>query len=313
MAFSEITTEQRILYKKNLKEALALKKLKLSANFTREAWDGGDEAHVVDIYKTSGARKNAPEGSVTPEMNMDVEPVMLQKDRWDDGFKIKKAHQFAMLQDLTSTFYTQMMTNIRRGAEYDTCLGAFFKPRIVKNTDGSTTTVNYDNTQGNAVAVNFGGSNSGLTLGKLARGIRLLVDNDVNIEDYDIQMVLTADEAESLFNEEKLQNRDYIVFKADGEMQSALKGLNVPSYRGIMFHVLNDRYNKLAVTGQSTYRRLPMFTAEHMHYIEYGDIAGNLALDPAHSFIPTGHAEQFVGAGRSQDKGVVEITVLKTT
>jgi hypothetical protein len=160
---------------------------------------------------------------------------------FDWGDLIDKIDKVRMLIDPTSP-YTRNAVNALGRAIDDVILGGGVSGEgsITSYGDGSsgamfgtaytgksgTTAVSFPSSQ--VVALNFGGSNSGLTLAKLIEGKRLIKTANVDLDVEELYMAITAKGEADLLNTTQVTSADYNTVKA-------LVNGDVDTFLGITF------------------------------------------------------------------------------
>lgn len=251
----------------------------------------GDSAAFFEVIGTVEGRVRTTRGADTPIMDTTHDKRWVDPVDYEWGTLIDKQDRLRMLLDPTSTY-------VRRGAaamnrlRADSIISAFFASAKTGAKGGTTLT--FTNDGGNTVAVDFDGSNNGLTVTKLIEGRRFLESEEVD-PNAAIFCAITAKQHSELLAQTQVVNKDY-------NSAPVIENGQVRSLLGVNF----IRDNGLAVDG-SSYRRVPMWVQSGMHYGSWMEAAGQVYPRPDKSNNTQVLVEMTGGASRADGAKVVEI------
>ena len=202
-----------------------------------------------------------------------------------DSFEAAQA-----LIDPTNTYVQNFVDALSRDRD-DVIIGAMFADAFTGK--AGTTVVSFPGA--NQVAVNFGGSNVGLTIEKLIEARRLLLkyQNQPGREPWYI--AITSQQLSDLLNSTKVQSADYNSVKAlvQGEIDTFL---------GFKF----KSTERLLVDG-SGHQRVPVWVKSGVLHATGIEIATDVARRSDKSFNWYAYAKAMFGATRMQENKVIEI------
>ncbi len=169
-----------------------------------------------------------------------------------------------ILTDPNGIYVTNAVAAANR--KFDDRIGNAFFASAQTGVTGGTSTV-FDATN-QVVGVNVGGTASGLNVAKLERGRRILLSNEVALEDEPIFVGITAIDHESLLNEIQVISLDFnreVAYDANGIIKS---------WRGFNFiHSERSWITTTATDDQSgTSRQLPMWVKSGMYLGVWNEI-----------------------------------------
>ena len=169
-----------------------------------------------------------------------------------------------ILTDPNGIYVTNAVAAANR--KFDDRIGNAFFASAQTGVTGGTSTV-FDATN-QVVGVNVGGTASGLNVAKLERGRRILLSNEVALEDEPIFVGITAIDHESLLNEIQVISLDFnreVAYDANGIIKS-WRGFNfIHSERSWITTTATDDQS-----GQS--RQLPMWVKSGMYLGVWNEI-----------------------------------------
>ncbi len=169
-----------------------------------------------------------------------------------------------ILTDPNGIYVTNAVAAANR--KFDDRIGNAFFASAQTGVTGGTSTV-FDATN-QVVGVNVGGTASGLNVAKLERGRRILLSNEVALEDEPIFVGITAIDHESLLNEIQVISLDFnreVAYDANGIIKS---------WRGFNFiHSERSWITTTATDDQSgASRQLPMWVKSGMYLGVWNEI-----------------------------------------
>lgn len=205
-----------------------------------------------------------------------------------------------ILTDPNGIYVTNSVAAANR--KFDDRIGNAFFASAMTGVQGATATT-FDSTN-QVVGVNIGGTASGLNVAKLERGRRILMSNEVALEDEQIYIAITAIDHESLMNEIQVISSDFndkIAYDENGIIKY---------WRG--FHFVHSERSWL--TGVSTddqsgsSRQLPMWVKSGMHLGIWNDIETSIDVRADLQGRPwQAYTKMSANATRTEEKKVVKI------
>lgn len=293
--YGPITEEYRLTYQENVRLATQQKTSSLMPGFVPHTGLSGRAAKMLDLIGETDAREDAPDGGDTPDIGGSHEQTWLSPRRLDWGKLFKKEDDIKAGVSYTSSYVQAGAAAIVRGGEKIRAQ-AFFGNRKTGQ-DGTTTTA-WDSTGrlvAKTVGSSDGGTNVGMNVKKILRALRLLEDQDVNVEDVPIFCALDPLGLEELYYDLTYVSTDYrskAVFE-EKRVRSILGVTILPTTR------IPDY--------DSSNRRAPLWALGAMHEGEFSPVTTNLQLNPSKQYRPHAYIEKWMGATRGEDKLLVEI------
>jgi hypothetical protein len=170
---------------------------------------------------------------------------------------------------------------------------AFFGTSLTGKT--GTTSTTFPSTQ--QVAVNFGASaNTGLTVAKLREAKRILMANEVDLENDPIYCAVTATQHDNLLAEAQVISQDY----NDGLV---LKEGKIQRFLGFDFV-----HTELLALDTNSYRRVPCWSKSGMHLGIWGDVTTDVDRRKDLQGLPWQiYVYLTAGSCRTEEKKVVEV------
>lgn len=245
-----------------------------------------DQVGAVNAVKRT--TRYAPQGRTdTPTdrrwvypVDYDVPPQMV------DSFD-----KLRLINDPKSPFVETAVYALGRGMD-DEIVTAFFGDAKTGETGATTTSF----PAGQQVDVSVGGTTSGLNVAKLRNAKKILMANQVDLDNDPIYCVITSTQHDNLLNEIQIISRDY-------NQTPVLVNGKVQSFMGFNFIVCE----RLGLDG-SSYRRIPVFAKSGMHLGIWGDIRTDISERKDLTGLPWQvYATMTCGATRLEEKKVVEI------
>lgn len=180
---------------------------------------------------------------------------------------------------------------------------AFFASAQTGVTGGTSTTFPTSTTT-NVVGVNTGGTASNLNVAKLEAGRRMLLASEVDLENDELYVAITATEHQSLLNEIQVISLDF-----NDKPVIDSKGL-IRQWRGINFiHSEMSWLTTTATDDQSgASKQIPMWVKSAMYFGVWGDIATDISQRKDLRSLPYQiYTTLTCNATRIQEAGVVKI------
>jgi hypothetical protein len=185
----------------------------------------------------------------------------------------------------------------------DAVIAAAFFATAKTGEQGATSTIFPTSTSTNVVGVNTGGTASNLNVAKLRAARKLLMSQEVGLEDgEELYCAITATEHDALLNEIQVINNDY-----RAQSSAVLENGEVKRFLGINFII----YNSLA-TGtddqSGTSKQIPVWAKSGMHLGMWQDLQVNVSQRNDLSGMPWQvYTTMSIGATRIEEKKVVKI------
>jgi len=205
-----------------------------------------------------------------------------------------------ILTDPNGIYVTNAVAAANR--KFDDRIGAAFFAAAQTGVAGATSTA-FDTTN-QVVGVSVGGTTSGLNVAKLERGRRILLSNEVALEDEPIYVGITAIDHESLLNEIQVISMDF-----NREVAYDNNGI-IKQWRG--FNFIHSERSWITTTatddaaGQS--RQLPMWVKSGMHLGIWNDIETAIDVRADIQSRPwQAYTKMSANATRLEEKRVVKI------
>ncbi|MES1993146.1 MAG: phage capsid protein [Pseudomonadota bacterium] len=205
-----------------------------------------------------------------------------------------------ILTDPNGIYVTNAVAAANR--KFDDRIGTAFFAAAQTGVAGTTSTV-FDSTN-QVVGVNVGGTASGLNVAKLERGRRLLLSNEVALEDEQIFVAITAVDHESLMNEIQVISSDFNTQPAYDQ-----NGI-IKFWRG--FHFIHSERSWITTTAtddqSGTSRALPMWVKSGMYLGVWNEIETAIDVRADIQSRPwQAYTKMSANATRIEEKKVVKI------
>lgn len=256
----------------------------------------GKQASPVDQIGAIVAQKVtsrfAPMGRVdAPTDRRWVFPVDYDLPQLIDSFD-----KLRLLTDPASSYVTNSTYAMGR-AQDDEIIAAFFADAKTGE-QGGTTTAFATATQ--TVGVNTGGSASNLNVAKLRAGKKILMANEVDIDNDPIYCVITADEHDALLNEIQVVSTDF-------NSKPVLVDGKVQQFLGINF-IHCERLQTGTDDAAGTSTMVPMYAKSGMYMGMWNDISTDVSQRKDLQGLPyQAYAYGTFGATRLEEKKVVRV------
>ena len=175
----------------------------------------------------------------------------------------------------------------------DEIISAFFATSKTGE-NGSTNTV-FD-TANQQIAATFGSTGAtGLNISKLREAKKILMANEVDIDNDPLFVIITAEQHDDLLNEAQAISLDY-------NTRPVLVDGKITAFMGFNF----IHTERLGVDG-SSYRRVPAFAKSGMHLGMWNDINTMISERADKGYATQVYVKGTFGATRTEEKKVVEI------
>lgn len=268
----------------------------------------GQGASPADYVGPMIANYNPARLASTPINNATVTRRWVYPTYFDNAVQIAK-------QDVTRVFnggqlqtgYAENQALAMGRAVDDLICQAFFATSVTGINAGSTEAF----PAGNQVADNFGAAAAtGLTVGKLIEGRRILKSGGVDLDTAELYSILHSSDESFLLKQIEIRSREYNdkYILVDGRLRE---------YMGIKFVDLdftNSTYYPLSAIANisSADRLVPLWDKNSMHLGEWApiEVEGSYRSDLSYAWQMYTHAE--VGSTRLQSAGVVQMATTGT-
>lgn len=183
----------------------------------------------------------------------------------------------------------------------DEILGAFYG--VAKTGENGTTNTNFD-TSNQIVGPNVGGTSSGLNVAKLREAKRILMANNVDLENEPINCVITSKEHDSLLNEIQIISTDF-------NDRPVLMDGRIQRFLGINFYHMEfsdtTAFDNASAMLNSTNRYVPIFTPKAMHLGLWNDTEAKMSERDDKGYATQVYLRSTVGATRIDEKRIVRV------
>ena len=226
----------------------------------------------------------------TPHARRKITPIPWQ---WAD--LIDRADKLRMLNDPQGT-YTQIAVASLNRRKDDHIINGFFGTAYTGKT--GTTPVTYPTAATHVVPINLSGSNEGLTINKLIRAKKLLIDLDVDLDVEELYCAVNGKALEDLLKTTQVTSSDYNTVKA------LVQG-DVDTFMGFKF----KKTNRLLLDG-SGYIRIPAWCKSGMMLATADDMTVKVDQLPTKNYSTQVYVGADMGATRMEETKVIEIKIL---
>ena len=287
----QVTTHFVQQYTTNVQLLLQQKGSKLRDAVTVGSYTGKAAKAIEQVGPVSAQKRTVRHGDTplisTPADARWVFPVDYEwADLIDDQDKLR------MLIDPTSSYAQNGAYALGRAMD-DEIIAAFFGTSKTGE-NGSTNTV-FD-TSNQQVSVSAGSTGAtGLNISKLREAKRILMANEVDIDNDPLFVILTAQQHDDLLNEAQAISLDY-------NTRPVLVDGRITAFMGFNF----IHTERLGVDG-SNYRRVPAFAKSGMHMGMFNDISTMISERADKGYATQVYVKGTFGATRTEEGKVVEI------
>ena len=251
----------------------------------------GKAAKAVEQIGAVNPVKNQGRHSDTPLISTPADARWVFPNDYDWADLIDDQDKLRMLIDPTSSYIQNGVYALGRAQDAE-ILDAFFG--TAKTGENGSTSTSFDS--GQVVAVGTGSSAAtGLNIAKLRAAKKLLMANNVDIENDPLYCAITAADHDALLNEAQVISMDY-------NAKPVLVDGRVTSFMGFNFI-----HTELINTDASGYKRLPVWAKSGMHLGMWNDIKTSVdrRADKRNSYQV--YVTGTYGATRLEEKKIVEI------
>lgn len=252
----------------------------------------GKQAAVVDQYAPVNARRRT--GRNEPLTGMDTQNdrrwVLPNDYDWDE--RVDNFDKLRLIVDPMSSYVQNGVYAMGRAMDAE-IITAFFGTAKTGETGSTSTT--FPSTQ--QVAVDVGAAAAtGLNVAKLRAAKKILLANEVDIENDPLYIAITAEQHDDLLGDPNINSKDYNdrPVLVDGKVTSFM-GFNFVHIEGLS-------------TDTSSYRRIPVWAKSGMHLGMWNDITTDISQRKDLSSLPWQvYVYGTFGATRTEEKKIVEI------
>lgn len=310
----DLQTYQVLQFTQNVEQLLQQKGMKLP-QYCAQGTYVGKAGTVVDQVGTVGVIRDRARITDTPHLSLPSDRRWVYPHTVTSSTLIDNLDVIRMLQDMKSPYSIAIAEAIGRAIDDE--IGASFFGNAMTGEQGLTTTAFPAAQQ---VGVNVGGTNSGLNVPKLRAAKRLLMQSGLDLARERVYCAITAVEHDNLLGELQVTNLDY-------NSQPTLVDGRVTQFLGFNFVQVEWQATMTdGVTAQyplslpyiapgglaSTTRNIPVWVQSGVHFGRWGGLESRVDPRPDKNYNWQLWSETTVGAVRTQEKKVVEITCLST-
>lgn len=288
-----VTDAHRIIYRDQTTLAIQERFRQFDDFFTYLDGMAGKQVQVTDIIGPTAARRNAPEGGDTPDIEGTHEPVWVRPERIDWGRLIRKEDQIKALTDFKSEYVQGGASAYVR--EHNAILAsALFGPRLIGNEVPVSTAW-----AGRTVPVDLvaPATPAGMSVRKILNGIQLMETDDITIEEESLALAMTAVENEQLYTDVTYVSKDY---RSEAQLDDLSKRVKA------IFGIPIITTKRLGLYDANTYQA-GLFCKSGMHWGPFMPMDIKSAQNPSKQFREHVYIEGWEAATRSEDYKVVKI------
>ncbi len=278
-------------YRSNIELLLQQMGSRLRKAVTEDAYKGEQARAVQQLQKTAAVKRTTRHADtpLIPTVH-DARWVFPVDYEWAD--LIADIDVLRMLDDPQSSYAMNAAMALGRSIDEE-IIEAFFGDSKT-GANGSTTT-SFPAGQIVGVQVGGGGSDTGLNVEKLRNAKKILMANDVDIDNEEFFLAITAEQHDDLFAETQAISLDFNTrpVLVDGKISS--------------FFGFNFIHTELLQNTADPYRRVPAWVKSGMHLGVWNDMKTRIDERADKSFETQVFASETIGATRLEEGKVVEI------
>jgi hypothetical protein len=290
MSFN-VTTHFVQQYTTNVQMLLQQKGSKLRNTVSAGSYVG-KAAKAVEQIGPVNAQKRTIRHADTPLISTPADARWVFPSDYEWADLIDDQDKLRMLIDPQSAYAQNGAYALGRAMD-DEIVGAFFGTAKTGE-NGSTDTVFATASQTVLQGVGSTGA-TGLNIAKLREAKRILMANEVDIDNEQLFVVITAQQHDDLLNEAQAISLDY-------NTRPVLVDGKITAFMGFNF----VHCERLPVDGD-TYRRVPAYAKSGMHLGMYNDINTQISTRDDKGYATQVYVKGTFGATRTEEKKVVEI------
>jgi hypothetical protein len=290
MSFN-VTTHFVQQYTTNVQLLLQQKGSKLRGTVSTGSYSG-KAAKAVEQVGAVNAQKRTQRHGDTPLISTPSDARWIYPVDYEWADLIDDQDKLRMLIDPQSSYAQNGAYALGRAMD-DEIISAFFGTAKTGE-NGSTSTVFATGTQQIAVATGSTGA-TGLNIAKLREAKKILMENEVDIDNEQLFCVITAEQHDDLLNEAQAISLDY-------NTRPVLVDGRITAFMGFNF----VHCERLGVDG-SSYRRVPVYAKSGVHLGMWNDINTQISERADKGYSTQVYCKGTFGATRTEEKKVVEI------
>jgi hypothetical protein len=286
----EITTHFVQQYTTNVQLLLQQKGSKLRNAVTVGSYTGKAAKAIEQVGPVTAQKRTTRHGD-TPLISTPADARWVFPNDYEWADLIDDQDKLRMLIDPTSSYAQNGAYALGRAMD-DEIISAFFGTSKTGE-NGSTNTI-FDSNNVVAVATGAVGA-TGLNISKLREAKKILMANEVDIDNDPLFVILTAEQHDDLLNEAQAISLDY-------NTRPVLVDGKITAFMGFNF----IHTERLGVDG-SSYRRVPAFAKSGMHLGMFNDVSTMISERDDKSYATQVYVKGTFGATRTEEGKVVEI------
>jgi hypothetical protein len=290
MSFN-VTTHFVQQYTTNVQLLLQQKGSKLRGTVSTGSYSG-KAAKAVEQVGAVNAQKRTQRHGDTPLISTPSDARWIYPVDYEWADLIDDQDKLRMLIDPQSSYAQNGAYALGRAMD-DEIISAFFGTAKTGE-NGSTSTAFATGTQQIAVATGSTGA-TGLNIAKLREAKKILMENEVDIDNEQLFCVITAEQHDDLLNEAQAISLDY-------NTRPVLVDGRITAFMGFNF----VHCERLGVDA-SSYRRVPVYAKSGVHLGMWNDINTQISERADKGYSTQVYCKGTFGATRTEEKKVVEI------
>jgi hypothetical protein len=290
MSFN-VTTHFVQQYTTNVQLLLQQKGSKLRGTVSTGSYSG-KAAKAVEQVGAVNAQKRTQRHGDTPLISTPSDARWIYPVDYEWADLIDDQDKLRMLIDPQSSYAQNGAYALGRAMD-DEIISAFFGTAKTGE-NGSTNTAFATGTQQIAVATGSTGA-TGLNIAKLREAKKILMENEVDIDNEQLFCVITAEQHDDLLNEAQAISLDY-------NTRPVLVDGRITAFMGFNF----VHCERLGVDA-SSYRRVPVYAKSGVHLGMWNDINTQISERADKGYSTQVYCKGTFGATRTEEKKVVEI------
>jgi subtilisin family serine protease len=290
MSFN-VTTHFVQQYTTNVQMLLQQKGSKLRNTVSVGSYTG-KAAKAVEQIGPVNAQKRTIRHADTPLISTPADARWVFPNDYEWADLIDDQDKLRMLIDPQSAYAQNGAYALGRAMDDEIVTAFFGTSKTGEN--GSTDTAFATATQEVGQAVGSTGA-TGLNIAKLREAKRILMANEVDIDNEQLFVVITAQQHDDLLNEAQAISLDY-------NTRPVLVDGKITAFMGFNF----VHCERLPVDG-SSYRRVPAYAKSGVHLGMWNDINTQISMRDDKGYATQVYVKGTFGATRTEEKKVVEI------
>lgn len=289
MSFN-VTTHFVQQYTTNVQLLLQQQGSKLRDAVTVGSYTGKAAKAIEQVGPVTAQRRTVRHGD-TPLISTPADARWVFPNDYEWADLIDDQDKLRMLVDPQSSYALNGAYALGRAMD-DEIISAFFGDS--KTGENGSTTTSFDSD--NQVDVDTGAASAtGLNISKLREAKRVLMANEVDIDNDPLYVILTAEQHDDLLNEAQAISLDY-------NTRPVLVDGKITAFMGFNF-IHTERLD----TDGSSYRRVPAFAQSGMHLGMWNDISTMISERDDKGYSTQVYVKGTFGATRTEEGKVVEI------